>query len=350
MRRPRAPELLLATGSLVVFFGLAEGALRIAGFGPEPPLPGPMYVRSATRGYDLMPGYRGAGERSPYLDHPPIAVNALGFRGEEVAAARRPGTIRILCLGDSYMFGWGVEDRATFPARLQARLEARRAGEPGGVEAINAGVPAYTTAQELDLLVEKGPGLRPDVVVLGFVLNDALPGGDRRRRLPIPFKAVLRHSAVYRFAGRLYQQGMLSAIAEASTGEDRARDILAYERANTEALESGRPEFERARAEAARDAGLMAEASRRLGARFLLMIYPNRHQIEDAAYTRALFNEALRGALEARGIEVLDLFAPFKTESRGARLFLADTHPNARGHDLAARAAAERIDAKEQTR
>lgn len=344
MKRVRLPEIGLTVASLILFFGLAEAGLRLAGYGPDPPLPGPMYVRSASRGYGLKPGYRGEGERSPYLLHPPITINGLGMRGRDVPAEKTPGTFRIICLGDSYVFGWGVREEETFPARLEFHLiNLRRVAGAGAVEALNAGVPAYGTEQELDQLREKGPALRPDLVVLGFVLNDALPGGDRKRHLVLPFKDLLRRSAVYRCLGRLYQQGMLTAIAEAATREEKMRDILSYERANTEALESGRPEFEQARSLVVAGITDMAETSRRLGARFLVVIFPNRHQIEDPAYTHARFDETLVSELGERRIEVLDLFPIYKEEARRGPLYLADTHPGALGHDVAARAASRRI-------
>jgi hypothetical protein len=340
VKRPRLAEIGLTIASLSLFFGLTEATLRLAGYGPDPPLPGPMYVRSASRGYALKPGYRGEGERSPYLLHPPITINGLGMRGRDVPAGRTPGTLRIICLGDSYVFGWGVREEETFPARLELHLA--RLGR-GAVEALNAGVPAYGTEQELDQLRETGPALRPDLVVLGLVLNDALPGGDRKGHLALPLKTLLRRSAIYRFLGRLYQQGMLSAIAEAATTDERLRDILAYERANTEALESGLPEFEQARGLAVERIDDMAETSRRLGARFLVVIFPNRHQIEDPSYAHARFNETIATELEDRRIEVLDLFPIYKEEARLAPLYLADTHPGAFGHDVAARAASGRI-------
>jgi hypothetical protein len=125
----RLAEVALALASVGLFFGLAEISLRLAGYGSEPALPGPMYVRSATRGYDLKPGYRGEGERSPYLVHPPIAINSLGLRGRDAAAEKPPGAFRILCLGDSYVFGWGVDDEESFPARLEVPDEHEGEGQ-----------------------------------------------------------------------------------------------------------------------------------------------------------------------------------------------------------------------------
>ena len=40
------------------------------------------------------------------------------------------------------------------------------------IEVINAGIPGYTTYQELEFLKIYGLQMEPDLVVLGFVFND----------------------------------------------------------------------------------------------------------------------------------------------------------------------------------
>ncbi|MFH1464026.1 MAG: SGNH/GDSL hydrolase family protein [Pseudomonadota bacterium] len=62
------------------------------------------------------------------------------LRGASFADQPASGIQRLLAIGDSVTFGWGVEGDQTWPARLQARLAA--AGR--AVEVLNAGVPAQT--------------------------------------------------------------------------------------------------------------------------------------------------------------------------------------------------------------
>ena len=79
------------------------------------------------------------------------------------------GTRRVLVIGDSYVFGIGVDVQRTFPALLARHLNASRR-EPW--EVINMGMNSYSTDQELMLLREFGPQLEPDVVVLVVCDND----------------------------------------------------------------------------------------------------------------------------------------------------------------------------------
>ena len=53
-----------------------------------------------------------------------VTVNARGFRTAEFTADRRPATVRIACIGDSWTFGANVDDEDTYPRRLAALLRA----------------------------------------------------------------------------------------------------------------------------------------------------------------------------------------------------------------------------------
>jgi len=90
-----------------------------------------------------------------------IRINAIGLRGPEVAA-KAAGERRVLVLGDSMVFGIGVEDEETFPARLAQRL-SRSLGVP--VTGGNAGMPANGTLDQVRDLRRHLPTFAPDVVV-----------------------------------------------------------------------------------------------------------------------------------------------------------------------------------------
>jgi lysophospholipase L1-like esterase len=100
----------------------------------------------------------------------PLRTNARGFRGPAVSAARIRDAVRIVGIGDSVMFGWGVREQDTYLARL---AEGLRAAHPEvGWEVINTAVPGYNTAMEVETLEQKGLAFDPDLVIVNFVGND----------------------------------------------------------------------------------------------------------------------------------------------------------------------------------
>ncbi|MBX3396803.1 MAG: hypothetical protein KF841_15710 [Phycisphaerae bacterium] len=95
-------------------------------------------------------------------------TNALGMRGGDVLP-KQPGVTRILVLGDSITLGAYVEESETYPALVQESL--RRDGSH--CEVLNGGLAGAALATELELLLETGLLVQPDVVLVGLFLNDA---------------------------------------------------------------------------------------------------------------------------------------------------------------------------------
>lgn len=109
-------------------------------------------------------------------DHPTLpglVSNGQKLRvAGEIATEKSPTELRILFVGDSVTFGWGVGVDETFVART-GRLLEKRFPELSTV-VINAGVPAYSLFQAWRYLEIEGFEFEPDVVVLGsFGFNDS---------------------------------------------------------------------------------------------------------------------------------------------------------------------------------
>lgn len=123
----------------------------------------------------LLPNLRGAVVVVPDRPHTPeeltagqitrtrrflVNTNALGLRGAEVKVPA-PGP-RVLAVGDSVTFGWGVEDGESWPARLAEALGA----QVPGLEVLNAGVPAQRPAAIAAWTAANARGLDVDLVLL----------------------------------------------------------------------------------------------------------------------------------------------------------------------------------------
>lgn len=98
-----------------------------------------------------------------------VEINSKGLRDYEYAYERTPGVERILMLGDSLTFGWGVPFEETWSKRLERAFEA--SGE--NVEVINTGVGNYNTVMEAQYFFTEGYKYDADIIVLNFFINDA---------------------------------------------------------------------------------------------------------------------------------------------------------------------------------
>jgi lysophospholipase L1-like esterase len=112
------------------------------------------------RGYRLAHGLRDADVQGTRA-----STNSRGLRGTRELAVPKPSSVvRIVALGDSFTFGVGVPDDATWPAQLEAALP--------GVEVANLGQPAFAHDQMYFALQDDGVPLQPDAVILGFYAHD----------------------------------------------------------------------------------------------------------------------------------------------------------------------------------
>lgn len=115
--------------------------------------------------YELRPGFSGRFQRVA------VEINAHGMRGPETTILKPAGTYRVALLGDSFAFGWGVEQDKIFAAVLQQKLQVA-APEGLKVEVLNFGVPGYSTFQEVEQFFLKGYRFEPDLVLVYFIEND----------------------------------------------------------------------------------------------------------------------------------------------------------------------------------
>jgi len=96
-----------------------------------------------------------------------VDINSDGLRDGEYPVSKSD-KYRIVVLGDSLTFGWGVPEEGTFATILEENLNSRYP-----TEIINFGTGNYNTEQEVNLFIEKGLKYNPDKVVLFYFINDA---------------------------------------------------------------------------------------------------------------------------------------------------------------------------------
>jgi hypothetical protein len=168
---PLVKRLLANLGLLVAGLGVAlllgEALVRLT---VDVPVTPQMFLTDPLTDFRLKPNVH---ERLSWPGGVSFSwtTNSRGYRATpELVVPKPPSTKRVLLLGDSFTFGQGVNDSQTFAAEAQRRLRELCPGR--ALEIVNAGVPGFSTSQELALLEGEGLALDPDIVVLGFYGND----------------------------------------------------------------------------------------------------------------------------------------------------------------------------------
>jgi hypothetical protein len=227
-----------------------------------------------------------------------IISNAQGLREDhEITIPKKSHELRILFLGDSCTFGYGLENRDGFIDKLEVRL---RATVPQGwtVECINSGVPGYSLFQGLRFLETEGQRYQPDLVVACFGWNDMSAWDDMsdedhwRRAQAVRPPAFLARSALCRVLWRAAK-----SRASAPASEPRPR-ILPNE-------------FR----------GLLdktLEVTRREGAELLVLSWPMRVLIEPgrSPNLRTPLQVEMHSFSTERRVPLLDLVPVFQNAAR----------------------------------
>jgi hypothetical protein len=95
-------------------------------------------------------------------------TNSRGFRGEREYREGKSGKYRVLLLGDSFTFGYGVNDDQVLSYKIEENLLKKKIS----AEVINAGNIASATEYALKFFNKIGYKFYPDLVVLCFFNND----------------------------------------------------------------------------------------------------------------------------------------------------------------------------------
>lgn len=238
-----------------------------------------------------------------------VAINSDGLRDVE-HARERDARRRIVVLGDSLTFGWGVEREDTFAALLGGMLGGDRA-----VEIVNFGTGNYDTAQEVALFREKGLAYRPDEVFLFYFVNDAEPVPRRSR---LSFLANFRVTTFY-----------WSRLRELFAGKSGNQDFRTY---YGDLYRDGAPGWEATKA-ALRD---LASLCRERGIGLKVVLLPELHDLADYPFADA--HRKVAGILRDENVPVLDLAPLFADQRDPLSLWVSldDAHPNAKAHRLIA--------------
>lgn len=124
------------------------------------------HVFDARLGWRGAPGWKGEGVAGGRRF--PVRLDAAGRRMDRPVGDRPAGQRRIVVVGDSYPFGYGVAVEEALPARLEAALVASGVA----VEVVNLGTCAWGVGHFRLATEELALPLRPDLIVVTLIADD----------------------------------------------------------------------------------------------------------------------------------------------------------------------------------
>lgn len=261
-------------------------------------------------------------------------MNSLGFRGPNPGDPE-PDELRLMPLGDSSCFGFGVAEAQTLGA-VAAQHLAEVLGRP--VRETNACVPGYDTEQSLLALRSLQPHVLPAWVIVTNLWSDLYR--HHEGRLSAGVAAAGRAGL-----GRLASYRLLRELLAPLLRPRQVRWIL--DRDDIARSPEGRDARTGLRAYAANLAEIAAGAGR-LGARplFLALPAPMDFDLVPPPESISLYREVMAQVAADAGAPFVDGPAWFKEHGADERWFIDQAHPDARGHALLGQAVAEAIAAE----
>jgi hypothetical protein len=238
-----------------------------------------------------------------------VQINSDGFRDRDYDRAHGENH-RIIALGDSITFGWGVDESDIFVTLLEKQI-----GQATQVELINFGTGNYNTEQQVNLFFEKGIAYNPDGVVVFFFINDAEPTPVRSSWLGLT--RVRSLTFIWSRVQALRARWGASGTFESYYGALHEPDQPGWQ-AMTRAFRQ------------------LRDVCNERGMTLQVVLLPELHNLIDYPFVQQ--HARVSEFLEEAGIDHMDLTQGFLGHHNSTELWVAldDAHPNAVAHRMIA--------------
>lgn len=124
-----------------------------------------------------------------------VNINSLGFRDDEISEVKKKNELRILVLGDSITLADYLPAEDVYVEVIEKELET--SFKDRVINVINAGSGDIGLREQINILTKQGLAIEPDIVIVGFYLNDSRPPWGFNAEYSKP-SWLLRHSLLAR--------------------------------------------------------------------------------------------------------------------------------------------------------
>jgi len=245
-----------------------------------------------------------------------VDINSDGMRDKEYPV-EKGDAYRIIFLGDSLTFGWGVQEEDTFATLIEDKLNSS-----SPTEVINFGIGNYNTEQEVNLFIDKGLKYDPDKVVLFYFINDAEP---------TPEKSGLWFLGYSQFISFYWSRinSLLNNILPSKSFQEYYESLYLDEQQGW--INSRKAIIQ------------LRDICEKKGIKLQVVLLPELHDVSNEIFTNVY--DSLSLFLQENGIDYLNLAKLFENYPNQIELWVSydDAHPNNIAHKKIADATLEFI-------
>jgi hypothetical protein len=289
----------------------------------------------------------------PYADDYDFHLSSKGFKDLEFEKRKTPGDIRIIGIGDSFVFGV-VPYENNFLTLLEDRLRAE--GLP--VEILNMGIPGTSPSEYLSIFLHEGLDLQADIVMVCiFVGNDF----EEIRRPPLIqsyIGSLIRYLVIRQkeWKGNVVHSGKVYLDQQESMSENKYLEIEAQ---RSHVFQRHDRLFAKTFQNTVIYLKQIRDICRQQQCNLVVVLIPDEMQVNDDLQKKvrghigtiepdewdfSLPNRLLASELETLAIDFIDLLDAFKATSSETRLYRPqDSHWNIAGNRIAADVLASRL-------
>jgi lysophospholipase L1-like esterase len=262
-----------------------------------------------------------------------VKLNSIGLRDEEYDHPKTANIFRILILGDSFTYGYGVNNRNDlFCKIMEKRLNDEAIlGSDIKIEVLNGGGENKITGDWLELFKKVIISFQPDIVVAVFTYRDAAPP----KIAHITFRELqkelaqrnqqswfYRHSAFYRFC-----KNSIDGYEISQRFANVCQSMFIGSKEETAEWENAKKNLITIR-----------DLAKKNDMPFYLVIFPALIKLNENHSFFPIIN-IIKEFADKNGIECFSLFEAFRGQ-HGPSLWVSkyDQHPNEKGHKITSNA------------
>ncbi len=159
-------------------------------------------------------------------------LDSNGFRRTTPFPPKDPNVFRVMIVGDSLTYGYGIQEKDTFTGLLNNWLQ-----KDYRVEFLDLGVSNYQSEDILRVIRTFLPQLHPDLVIYAVCQNDFLPSGVGQYsvdwRFPLPERVklfLIAHTRSGAFLNGKYDGALRALHLRRDFFDDILRDFAGYQK------------------------------------------------------------------------------------------------------------------------